>query len=338
MSSGDSYTFIAAGKMLATFTNILIKNGFEPVRANECAELFTSSSVDGVYTHGVNRFGKFVEYVKKGFVRPAAVPTLRHKSGSIEQWNGNLGPGPLNAVFATDRAIELAGEAGIGCVALSNTNHWMRGGSYGWRAARKGFAFIGFTNTIANMPAWGAIDKRLGNNPLVMAVPYNDEAVVLDMAMSQYSFGALELAKMKGEKLDSAGGYDSNGNLSQDPEAIIGSGRLLPAGLWKGAGLSLLLDILASVLSGGLATHQISSKETEYASQVFLAIDISKLSDRTMINHVVESILSNYLQSAPSDPQKKVVYPGQRLLETRKRNLEKGIPVLTKVWNEILDL
>ena len=52
----------------------------------------------------------------------------------MEQWNGQLGPGILNAQFAADQSMKLAGEYGIGCVALSNTNHWMRGGTYGWQA------------------------------------------------------------------------------------------------------------------------------------------------------------------------------------------------------------
>jgi|GEM_PF-6694733 len=55
------------------------------------------------------------------------------------------------------------------------------------------------------MPAWGAIDNRLGNNPLV-----------LDMAMSQYSFGSNELVKMKGEKLLVNGGYNTAGQLTKE--------------------------------------------------------------------------------------------------------------------------
>ena len=47
----------------------------------------------------------------------------------------------------------------------------MRGGTYGWQAAEAGMIGICFTNTIANMPPWGGIDPRLGNNPLVIAVP-----------------------------------------------------------------------------------------------------------------------------------------------------------------------
>ncbi|STM18251.1 2,3-diketo-l-gulonate reductase [Escherichia coli] len=45
-----------------------------------------------------------------------------------------------------DRAIELAADHGIGLVALRNANHWMRGGSYGWQAAEKGYIGICWTN------------------------------------------------------------------------------------------------------------------------------------------------------------------------------------------------
>ena len=96
--------------------------------------------------------------------------------------------------------------------------------------------------------------------------------------------------------------------------------------------------MLAALLSGGLATHQISSKETEYASQVFIAIDISKLGNHSAITKVIENILNDYQQSVPSDHIKKIVYPGQRVLETRKRNLEQGIPVLKEVWELIIKL
>ena len=104
----------------------------------------------------------------------------------------------------------------------------MRGGSYGWQAAKKGYVFIGWTNTIGNMPAWGATDNRLGNNPLVIAIPFRDEAIVLDMAMSQYSFGAMELAEMKKEDFPYYGGYDVNGELTKDPSAIPAVAKTSP--------------------------------------------------------------------------------------------------------------
>ena len=338
MSPVDLYTIVSADEMLALFKKILVRNGLTEAKAQQCAEIFTSSSLDGVYTHGVNRFAKFIEYIQKGFVKADAEPFLKHCGGNIEQWDGSLGAGPLNATFATERAMQLATESGIGCATLSNTNHWMRGGTYGWQAAKKGFVLIAFTNTIANMPAWGATNKRIGNNPLVIAIPYRDEAIVLDMAMSQYSFGAMELAQMKNEQLSVSGGFDKNGKLTQDPSAIIESGRPLAIGFWKGAGLSLLLDMLAALLSGGLATHEITGKETEYASQVFIAIDISKLGNHSSIATILENIISDYQRSIPINDNGKIIYPGQRVIEARKRNLQQGIPVLKEVWEEILSL
>ena len=211
-----------------TFYNILISYGFDKSKADTCAEIFTANSIDGVYSHGVNRFGRFIEYLQKGYIKKDAEPTLIQSRNAIEHWDAQFGPGPLNALHATDRAMKLATDFGIGCVTLANNNHWMRAGYYGWKAAKAGFAFMSWTNTIGNMPAWNAVDPRLGNNPLVLAIPYKYEAIVLDMAMSQYSYGKMELAAMKNEQLPTAGGFNTEGFLSTDPQSIIDSRRFLP--------------------------------------------------------------------------------------------------------------
>src|SRR5205823_1096144 len=153
----------------------------------------------------------------------------------------------------------------LGCVALKNTNHWMRGGSYGWQAAEAGVIGICWTNTMPNLPPWGASDQRLGNNPLVIAVPRPPGHVVLDMAMSQFSYGALASYRLRGEQLPVAGGFDIDGQLTRDPAAIEHSGRPLPIGFWKGSGLALMLDMLAALLSGGRATHQVPPNPDEEA-------------------------------------------------------------------------
>jgi 3-dehydro-L-gulonate 2-dehydrogenase len=336
MPNQPSTILIPADQMQETFTRILLQYGFTTEKATRCAAIFTAASIDGIYTHGVNRFPRFIQYIKKGVVRPGADPVLKSSFAGIEQWDGNLGPGPLNALHATQRAMQLSTQYGIGCVALSNTNHWMRGGAYGWEAAKAGFVFIGWTNTIANMPAWGATDSRLGNNPLIFAMPFREEAIVLDMAMSQYSFGAMELAQMKGEKLSLYGGYDKKGQLTTDPAAILESRRPLPVGYWKGAGLALLLDLLAVMLSGGLSTAEISKGELEHGlSQVFITIDISRLPNHSSIPALLEVIIGDYLQSIPENDKSIISYPGQRVLLTRKRNLATGIPVIRQVWDEI---
>jgi 3-dehydro-L-gulonate 2-dehydrogenase len=326
-------------QLRSEFNRILIDHAFSPEKAAACASIFVTNALEGIYTHSVNRFPKFIQFVRKGYVKPDREAICKHRAGSIEQWDGQLGVGVLNATQCTDRAVALASEFGMGCVALANTNHWMRGGAYGWQAAKKGYLFIGWTNTNSNMPAWGAVDSRLGNNPLIIAVPFENEAIVLDMAMSQYSYGALEFSKLKGEKLPVPGGYDANGNVSDDPGAIIDSRRTMPVGYWKGAGLSLLLDILATILSGGLSTAEISKQEAEYKiSQVYIAIKLSGLQHYSSIVSLIRQIIDDYHQSEPLKGVAKVRYPGEQVLRIRAENAEHGIPVLKKVWEEILAL
>lgn len=329
---------IQADLMKAQFKRILLKYGFPDEKAETIADVYTVNSVEGVYTHGVNRFAKFIKYVIDGHVRIDAEAVCVHRAGAIEQWNGQLGPGPLNALKCTDRAMEIARDQGMGCVTLANTNHWMRGGTYGWRAAKQGFVFIGWSNTIKNMPAWGGIDAKLGNNPMVIAVPYENEAIVLDMAMSQFSYGALDLHSLRKQKLAVPGGYDKNGTLTTDPDAIRESERTLPIGYWKGSGLSLLLDIVGAILSNGFPVVDISKQNVENnLSQIFLVINLSKLKNSAAIPALIQHILDDYHQSIP-EKGSKVLYPGERVLAVREENTKNGIPVIQKVWDEIMAL
>ena len=323
-------------ELLDALTRILLNEGFEKQRARLCARLFTDASRDGVYSHGLNRFPQFLRMIRNGIIAVHAEPELVASYGSLERWNGKSGPGNLNAHQSMDRAITLCREQGIGCVALANTNHWMRGGSYGWQAADAGVIGICWTNTMPNLPPWGASDPRIGNNPLIIAVPRPKGHVVLDMAMSQFSYGALASYRMRGEQLPVEGGFDAAGRLTRDPADIEASKRPLPIGYWKGAGLALMLDMVGAVLSGGCATHQIpadTERETRL-SQVFIAIDPRTAgqsgSGMSLTDQIVE-----HLQSPPHAAGGRVRYPGERVLATREENLTKGIPVETEIWRDV---
>ena len=326
-------------EMKSELSRILIAQKFSKEKAGRIADIFATNSLEGIYSHGIYRFQRFVMYVQKGYVVPDAEPGLLHSAGALEQWEGNLGPGPLNAEFCTERAMELADKNGIGCVAIGNTNHWMRGGTYGWQAARKGFFFIGWTNTEKNMPAWGARDSRLGNNPLVLGVPYADEAIVLDFAMTQYSYGKIEASSIEGIELPYHGGYNKDDQLTTNPAEILETMRGLQIGYWKGAGLSLLLDIVVTILSSGLSTKKLSELEAEYgSSQVFITIDLSKLHNYPAMESTINEIIQDLKGSTPIDPENIIRYPGERVVETREENLRLGIPVNENVWEEIRDI
>lgn len=328
---------VAYQELFDTLERVLLKMGFEPKRASLCARLFTDTTCDGVYSHGLNRFPRFIKTIQNGCINIHAVPELVDGCGALERWDGKLGVGNLNAHQSMARAITLAQQHGIGCVALANTNHWMRGGSYGWQTANAGMIGLCWTNTLPNLPPWGASEPRLGNNPLVIAVPRESGNVVLDMAMSQFSYGALTSYRMRGEMLPVDGGFDSEGNLTRDPAAIEKSNRALPVGFWKGSGLSLMLDMIAALLSGGQSTHQIDSdpeRETGI-SQLFIALNLPALDKEKIAKDMADRIIE-HLQQSPEAIGERVRYPGEKVLKTRRENLEKGIPVEPSVWQEVL--
>jgi 3-dehydro-L-gulonate 2-dehydrogenase len=326
-------------EMQREFERVLRAYGFTDERAQRCAAIFAENSLVGVASHGLNRFPGFIDFVRRGLVDPAARPELVASFGAWEQWDGQLGPGPLNACECTERAMTLAQHYGIGCVGLRNTNHWMRGGYYGWQAAQAGFALLAWTNTKPNAPAWGAIDPRIGNNPLVLAVPHGDAPVVLDMAMTQFSIGRMESARRSGVTLPVPGGYDEAGELSHDPAAILAANRALPIGYWKGSGLAILLDLIATLASGGLATHEIGQRETEYGvSQLFIALDVTRASGAALVNQVADEIIADLRTATPVTPDGNVLYPGERALRTRQENLAQGIPVEPAIWQAVLAL
>ena len=74
----------------------LLGRGFTKDRAALCARLFIEASLDGVSSHGLNRFPQFVGMVERGIVRPEMEPSPVRSSGTVEVWDGNLGPGNLS--------------------------------------------------------------------------------------------------------------------------------------------------------------------------------------------------------------------------------------------------
>lgn len=324
-------------QMRQEFRRVLLKNGLTTKRAERCAAIFAENSLVGVASHGLNRFPGFIEFIHKGYVKPDVAAEQVAGAGAWEQWDGKQGVGPLNAYTCTERAMALAKAHGVGCVGLRNTNHWMRGGYYGWLAAEADFALISWTNTKPNMPAWGGFDRHVGNNPLVLAVPRKEGPVVLDMAMSQFSIGRMEGAQRGGQSLPIPGGYDEQGELTRDPGAILATNRVLPAGYWKGSGLAVLLDLVAVLLSGGLATYQIGQQETEYnVAQVFIAFDVTQSASAEAVNQAVEDVIADLRTTIPANKGGEVLYPGERALRTRLDNLQKGIPVEPAIWERVL--
>lgn len=329
---------IAYEEMKRQFARVLESRGFSAEDACSAGEIFAQNSLAGVYSHGLNRFPRVVEYLDKGEIDPNARATCVMRMGAIERWDGHRGFGPLNAWRAMERACALAKEYGVGVVALGNNNHWMRGGTYGWLAADRGCIGICWSNTMPNMPAWGGKDRKIGNNPLVMAVPRsNGEHAVIDCAVSQFSYGKIEDCRLRGVQLPVPGGYNEAGELTTDPAEIEKTWRVLPMGYWKGSGLSIVLDLIATVLTNGNSVAKIGTFGDEVGlTQIMIAIDPGKFNTSGETDDIVNGILADVKASVPAQEGGEVFYPGEMELARIRENQEQGIPVIEEVWQRVL--
>lgn len=325
--------------MHAEFVRVLEKYGLPKDDAAISATLFADASRDGVYTHGLNRFPKFIASVKQGAVDIHARPVMTQRLGMLERYDGQRGPGNLNARICMARAIEMAKEQAIGVVALCNTNHWMRPGNYGLMAADANCIGILFTNTVPNMPAWGGRDAKLGNNPVVFAIPHEGGHVLLDIAVSMFSYGKLESYARQGKPLPVDGGFNTAQQLTRNAAEVLETHQVLPIGYWKGSGLSLMLDLVAAALSGGRTSRMVGELpyETEL-SQVFVAISMDCLPDGAEYAQKLQATLADMQASVPVEPGKPVYYPGENMMRVRAENMEQGIPVEESVWQSVLAL
>lgn len=306
--------------------------------AAELARTHAESSRDGVESHGLNRVPRFIDYVRRGWVDPAAKPELVGGKGAVENYDGHLGPGITNARFSMARAVELAREHGIGCVALRNTTHWTRGGTYAWQAAEAGFIGMCWTNTESSMPLWGSTEPGIGNNPFCLAVPREKGPIVLDMAMSQYAWGKVGVYRLAGRDLPYPGGFDAEGNLTCDPVAITETKRILPAGYWKGSGMAVALDLAAAAMANGRTGHDMDEEGRGSCTgccQVFIAYDPYLFGDHDEIQAKFDESVAAADATVPANPAHPVTCPGERTMATRERSMREGVVVDEQIWAQV---
>ncbi|MDD7306455.1 MAG: 3-dehydro-L-gulonate 2-dehydrogenase [Peptoniphilaceae bacterium] len=320
---------------------VLIKNGVDSNDADIMATVHADSTLKGVNSHGVNRIPRLVDFIKDGLINTKGVMTLVNKFGNVENYDGQMGFGVINALKACDRVTEIAKEFGIGLLSLKNTSHWMRAGTYTEKIADKGMIGLIWTNTESIMPLWGSDQINLGNNPISISIPSESGNVVLDMALSQYSYGKLETVKLSGEKLPFVGGYNKYGKLTDNPSEIEETQRLLPIGYWKGSALAICLDMMASILANGRSTYDMD-KENGWnctgCSQIFIAINPLVFSTKEEIEEKISMIKKQIKEAHKINANVSIRYPGQGSKMRKEKNLKNGIEIDDEIYKKIISL
>ena len=308
--------------------------------ARRFAEIFAGNSLDGVYSHGMNRYPRYLSDMESGLCDAKVTQAERVSGlGGLEVWDAHFGVGPLIAQQMAERAIELAKTHGIACVALRNNSHWLRAGRYGLMMADAGMMGLCMTNTCMNLVAYGAKEPSTGNNPITIAIPRRAGSLVMDMAVSQYAFGKLEIMAQEGGMLDTPCGYDTDGNLTCDPKKIVESGLMTPMALWKGSALSIMIDLMVSMLSLGRTSLEIGTPADgeKGMSQMFVCMNPAAVVDMDKAEAQMEKTIAFLNSLEPKDGVHGVHAPGENLEKTRARNRERGIPVTEDTWQKIVN-
>lgn len=108
-------------------------------------------------------------------------------------------------------------------------------------------------------------------------------------------------------------------------------------GYWKGSGISILLDLIATVLTNANSVHKIGTFGDEVGlSQVMIAIDPGKFNDTETTDRIVDELVADIKSSVPIKADGAVFYPGEIEISTRRDNKANGIPVIQEKWDTVL--
>jgi uncharacterized oxidoreductase len=319
--------------------------GASPEHAEIVIRELIIASLMGLNSHGIMRILQYLQQVEEGQIKPdAPIQTIfETEVSAIVDCNWNFGM--VCASKMTEIVYEKASVHYIACAASRHCNHIGRLGAYTQMLAEKGMFAYAVTNSSRHghfVSPFGGIDGRLATNPISYAVPAFPNPIVFDMSTSMIAEGKIRFLRDKGEYLP--GGYilDSFGNVTNDPNEFYGPprGTILPFGGeqgYKGFGLSLMVEILGSALSGVALTPE--NEKDQYINGFFiLAIHPALFGADQVFAKNIE-VLKNYiLSSRPRKGTRGPMMPGELDFENIVKNKTQGLEIPDSVMDGILTI
>ena len=203
--------------------------------------------------HGNNQgISKLYRPQDMGFNPQAGPLLLENESSNGVVVNGNRRSGMVALDMGVRKAIEKGKANGVAVVGTYNTcTSTGMLAYYAHRIAEQGlvaFVMAGSPEMVAPVGGKNAI---FGTNPLCIAIPGPaDGPVILDMATAATTLFGTISTKAAGKQLPPGVAVDANGKPTTDPDAAL-KGAFLAFGSYKGAGLSLMIELLTQALSHG---------------------------------------------------------------------------------------
>ncbi|VVE13908.1 Ureidoglycolate dehydrogenase (NAD(+)) [Pandoraea pneumonica] len=281
------------------------------------AHALVAADISGKASHGVMLVPMYLARMKAGSVTCADEAEVVHDGKTTLVLDAANALGQLSAHQACHLATARAREYGLAMVTVRNAFHFGEAGYWARRMADAGCVGIAMANTRPLMPAPGGAQRRVGNNPLAIAMPHTDDIpVVLDMAMSASAMGKIRLAERAGKTLPNGWATDAQGVPTQDPATAI-AGMLLPAAGPKGFGLAFMVDLLCGGLSDGAVGGEVQPLYGDNAipygsAQAFLAIDASHFGLQRPLAQRASDFARTVRESTPAPGIERVFSPGEQ--------------------------
>ena len=334
-------TFNVSADSLERFVTQIFRNaGCSESHATDIAQCLVQSNLWGIDSHGVLRTSKYLDRLRTGSMN--ATPTLRtlQSAAGLEVLDADNGSGYIAGRAAMARAIELAGQSNIAAVGIINSNHCGATSLYARMALEHDMIGIAMSNVAPNMVMTGGSRPITGNNPIAVAVPtFGNFPFVLDISMSAVAGGKLLVAASNGEEIPLGWATDSEGRPTTDPKAGF-DGFLLPLGGHKGFGLSLLVDILCGVITGGSFQHQLKSmyrypNDPSNTAHLMIVINPLVLMAKEQLRDRMHDFVTTIKESPMWDPDAEMLLPGEIEYRNECERRRNGIPLPTSLFDEL---
>ena len=326
MAENSRYPIAA---MVAFTRDALLAVGVPEADAAIAAKQMIEADLTGFDAHGIFRLSPYVAQLKSGRVKAKANIKVLQRAPSTALVDGDDGIGHVVMTYATNLAIELAKQTGIGWVGVRNSNHAGAAGTYAEMPVAHGMVGIyAAVSTVNHMGPWGGAEPMLGTNPIAVGIPAGKEApVLLDIATSVSSFGTIRQRLVTGEPLEEGWVVHSKTGEPILDAKKVGEGVLLPIGGHKGAGLALIIGLLAGVLNGAAFGHDVvdamgPGTQATNTGQFVIALDVSRFISPQVFAAEMDRHL-NDLRSSPTLPGfDQIRLPGE---DRRKRRADRSV-------------
>lgn len=303
---------------------LLQAGGYAPAHAARTADILVWANARGADSHGVLRIPRYVEMVEKGIIDPVAEPHVVSQDGAIAVVEGARAPGPSVMVRAMDQALESAGRLGIGWCSARNITHAGAVGYFALRAAEQGYLGIVMTASGPLMAYHGARVAGLSTNPISVAVPSSGLPLLLDMSTSTVALGKIMHARDTGSSIPEGWAIDASGAPATDPETVA---TLTPLGGPKGSGLSLMIEVLSSVLVSNPVISTMLGGGKSTMNGAALAIRIESFSAPELFANNIADLAAQLKLLPRAHGTDEILMPGERGFRLSADRMQNGIPI-----------